>query len=252
MTIETTSPATTHTPAFHSDDPPEISEYHTMSALAIVALVFGLASPLCFWAPLLMGIPVFGAALAIVSLRRIAAGDGALVGRGLALVALALCLASACASISFDRVTRYLRSNQAEVVARQWIGLLLAGKSQEAFNLTVDGTRPPAPPAPGMPPPTETPLESFTKNPLVQALVAAGADSEVRFDELLSFTPMSSGQMVVEQEYSITPATGSPSGTPIKVSLDVHRSRRAGEKALSWLILSFRDANARAETTPAL
>ena len=223
-----------------------------MSALAIVAFIFGLASPLCFWAPLLMGIPVFGAALAVVALRRIAAGDGALIGRGLALVALALCLASATASISYDRVTRYLRSNQAEVVARQWIGLLLAGKSQEAFNLTVDGTRPPAPPAPGMPAPTETPLESFRKNPLVQALAAAGADSKVQFEELSSFAPMSAGQMVVQQEYSITPSAGSPSGTPIKVILNVQRSRRPAEKALSWLILSFRDANASAETAPAL
>jgi hypothetical protein len=252
MTLDTTSPATIAGPAFHSDDPPEVSEYRTMSALAIVAFVFGLASPLCFWAPLLMGIPLFGAALAIVALRRIAASDGAMAGRGLALVALAICLVSATASISHDRVTRHLRSNHAEELARRWIGLLLAGKTQEAFQLTVDGTRPSAPPGPGMPPPTETPLESFTKNPLVQSLNSAGSDADVQFDGMLSYSPISSGQMVLQQKYSITQnaATGSQSGSPIEVILSVQRSRLAGEKSLRWLIYSFRNANAPAEPAP--
>ena len=252
MTLDTTSPTTTAEPAFHSDDPPEVSEYRTMSALAIVALVFGLASPLCFWAPLLIGVPLFGAALAIVALRRIAASDGALAGRTLALTALALCLVSATASISHDRVTRYLRSNQAEEMARHWLGLLLAGKTQEAFQLTVDGTRPQAPPGPGMPPPTETPLETFTKHPLVKAISAAGAASDVRFGGMLSYSPMSAGQMVIQQQYSITPAgePGSQTGSPIQVILNVQRSRLPGEKGLRWLIMSFRDANAPAEATP--
>lgn len=252
MTLNTTPPITSHTPAFHSDDPPEVSEYRTMSALAIVALVFGLASPLCFWNPLLLGIPLFGAALAIVAVQRIAASDGALAGRGLALIALALCLVSATASISHNRVTRQLRSNQAEEMARQWLGLLLAGKTQEAFQLTVEGTRPPASPGPGMPPPTETPLETFTKHPLVKAISAAGTASDVRFGGMLSYSPMSSGQMVIEQQYSITPAgeAGSRTDSRIQVILNVQRSRLAGEKGLRWLILSFRDANSPAEPTP--
>jgi hypothetical protein len=252
MTLDTTTPTAARTAAFHSDDPPEVSEYRTMSALAIVAFVFGLASPLCFWAPLLMAIPLFGAAFAIVALRRIAASEGALAGRGLALVALALCLVSATASISHDRVTRHLRSNQAEKVARRWIGLLLAGKAQEAFQLTVDGTRPPSPPAPGMPPPTETPLETFTKHPLVKSINAAGAAAEVRFDGMSAYSPLSSSQMVVQQEYSITPAgeAGSQTGSPINIILNVQRSRLAGESGLRWLILSFRDANAAADAGP--
>jgi hypothetical protein len=245
MTLDTTSPTTTRA-AFHSDDPPEVSDYRTMSALAIVALVFGLLSPLCFWAPLLIGIPIFGAALAIVALRRIAASDGALAGRGLALVALAICLVSATASLSYDRVTRHLRSNQAEELARRWIGLLLAGKTQEAFQLTVEGTRPPSPPAPGMPPPTETPLDTFTKVPLVQSLATAGAASDVRFDGMLAYSPMSGEQMIVQQQYSIMPAaaTSSQSASPINLILNVQRSRFAGERGLRWLILSYRDANA--------
>jgi hypothetical protein len=252
MTFDTTTTITDEEAAFHSDDPPEVSEYRTMSALAIVAFVFGLASPLCFWAPLLMGIPLFGAAMAIIAVRRIAASEGGLAGRGLALVALALCLVSATAAISHDRVTRYLRSNQAEEMARRWIGLLLAERTQEAFQLTVDGLRPPAPPGPGMPPPTETPLETFTKNPVVQALSAAGPASDVRFDGMLSYSPMSSGQLILQQRYSITPsaATGSQSGSSIEVILSVQRSRLAGEKGLRWLIYSFRDANAPAEPVP--
>jgi hypothetical protein len=245
MTLETTTRSSTESPAFHSDDPAEVSEYRTISALAIVALVFGLAAPLCFWAPFLMVIPLVGAGLSIVALRRIAASDGALTGRGVALAALALCLASATASISHDRVTRHLRSNQAEVLARQWIDLLLNGRTQAAFALTVDGSRPPAPPGPGEPPPKETPFETFTKNPVVKALVGAGPDSNVRFERISSYRPLSSRQVVVQQEYSIVPAASknSQASNPVGVVLDLQRSSLAGEKNLHWLVLSFRDSN---------
>jgi hypothetical protein len=254
MMPEVTTSSTATEPAFHSDEPPEVSEYRTMSALAIVALIFGLAAPLCFWAPLLMVIPLVGTALAIIALRRIAVSDGALTGQGVAFAALALCLASAAASISHDRVTRYLRANQAEELARQWIGLLTAGRTQAAFDLTVEGSRPPVPPGPGEPPPKEAPIEAFTKAPIVQALVAAGPDSTVRFERTSSYSPLSSGQVVVEQEYSVNPsaATNSPPASPVRVALHLQRSRLAGEVNLHWLILSFRDANAPAELDPGL
>ena len=225
-----------------------------MSALAIVALIFGLAAPLCFWAPLLLVIPLVGAGLSLVALRRITASDGALTGRVVALAALALCLASATASISHDRVTRHLRSNQAEVVARHWISLLLNGKTQVAFGLTVDGSRPPSPTPPGEPPPKESPFEAFTKAPIVQALVAAGPDSTVRFERMSSYSPLSPGQAVVEQEYSISPGASTNSQPPsnIRVAINLQRSRLAGEMNLHWLVVSFRDANAPVEPGPGL
>jgi hypothetical protein len=252
MTLDTTTPPTARTPAFHADDPAEVSEYRTLSALAIVALIFGLAAPLCFWAPLLMAIPVVGAALSIIALRRIAGSDGALTGQGAAFTALALCLASAAASISYDRVTRHLRSNQAEVVARQWIELLITGRRQAAFDLTVDAARPPAPPAPGEPAPKETPIEAFTKSPIVQTLIAAGPDSTVRFERMSSYRSLSPGQVVVEQEYWIDPSatTNSRPAGPVRVVLALQRSRLAGERDMHWLVASFRDANAQAEPEP--
>jgi hypothetical protein len=248
----TTTTAPVRSPAFHTDDPPEVSEYRTISALAIVALVFGLAAPLCFWAPFLMVIPLVGAGLSIVAQRRITASDGALTGRGVALAALALSLASATASISHDRVTRHLQSKQAEVLARQWISLLLNGNTQVAFGLTVDGSRPPAPPGPGEPPPKETPFEAFTKNPVVKALIGAGPNSNIRFERISSYTPLSSHQVVLQQEYSISPAASpnSQSSNPVGVVLDLQRSRLAGENNLHWLVLSFRDPNTPAN--PAL
>jgi hypothetical protein len=252
MTLDTTTSSPAHLPAFHTDDPPEVSEYRTMSALAIVGLVFGLAAPLCFVSPLLMVIPLFGAAVSIVALRRIAASGGSLAGRGAALAALALCVASIAASLSYDRVTRYLRSNQAEQLARQWIGLLLAGNLEQAFHLTVNGVRQPSPPPPGEPVPKETPFETFTKHPLVQTVSTAGAASEVRFNGMQSYTPLGSRQVRVLQEFSIKPAAsaGSPPGDPIRIILDLQRSHLAGEKTFRWLVLSFQDANAPAEAKP--
>jgi hypothetical protein len=253
MTLDTSSPSPALQPAFHSDEPPEVSEYRTMSALAIISLVFGLLSPLCFVSPLLMVIPLLGAAFAIVALRRIEASDGGLAGRWAALAALVLCSATAVASISHDRVTRHLRSNQAEELARQWIGLLLAGQIEQAFQLTADGARPPAPPGPGEPVPKETPFETFTKHAIVKALSTAGVASEVRFNGMSSYRRLPSQQLIVQQEFSITPAAvASEPGAPINVVLDLQRSRLAGETNLQWLVMSFQDRDAPTEAGLAL
>ena len=45
------------------DDEPS---YRTISVLALVSLMFGLAAPLCLMAPLLFVIPIAGVALALV------------------------------------------------------------------------------------------------------------------------------------------------------------------------------------------
>ena len=249
MTADPSQSSPAPQPAFHSDDLDEVAEYRSMSALAIVSFVFGLAAPLCFVAPLLLVIPLVGAALSIIALRRIAASEGTLAGSWAAAAGLALCVASLLASISHAQTARILRSNQAEQFARQWIGLLLSDDTQHAFQLTLDATRPPPPPEPGEPAPEDNRYEMFANHPFVQSVLAAGADSDVRLAGTLSYEPQPAGQCIVEQRFLITPSTVAdtlaPSErSPVDAILTLQRSRLSRNAPMRWLVRSYEPANA--------
>src|SRR4051794_40807962 len=107
--MATGSPSKLSSAAFHSDDTDEAIQYRSVSALALVSLVFGLLSPLSFGMPLLIVIPLFGIGVSIVALRRIAASEGALTGSWAAIVGLFLCIAFALAPFSRDAVVRWTR-----------------------------------------------------------------------------------------------------------------------------------------------
>jgi hypothetical protein len=237
--------ASTHTataePAFHADDAEEVAGYHTLSGLAVVGLIFGLASPLCLAWPLLMGIPILGAVLSVVAVRRIEASDGALVGRWAAMVGLVLCVVSGTAAISRDRVTQMIRTGQADEFAHEWIGLLLGGEADKAFRLTVDGNRPERPPEPGMPPPAHSPKELFLQDPTVTRLAAAGAASEVHAVETVAYEPQPQGQFMVQKVFHVEPQRSADTADAgaFDVLLTLQRSQLRGETQPRWLVSGY-------------
>jgi hypothetical protein len=241
----TTSPASE--PAFHADDL-DVASYRTLSGLAIVSLVIGLVAPLCFAFPVLFAIPLFGIGVALVTLRRIDQSEGALAGRGAAVVGLALCVASLAATLAHAQMTRFLHVRQAEDFARQWMELVSGGKLEQAFNWTATGARPAPGPEPGAPEPKETPLESFMHNPVIEQLVATGAGAEVRLAETASYEPLSGDQCIVRQRFIVVPAgtregTATPTGSggPVEALLTIQRSRMPGETRLQWLVANYQD-----------
>lgn len=248
MAIGTSSRVST--PAFHADDPDPTTEYRTLSGLAIISLVIGLVSPLCFGAPLLMAIPFFGVAVSLIALRRIAMSDGVLAGRWAAIAGLVLCAVFAIAPFSRDLVLRSMRSHQAEDFGRQWLALVLSGRTEQAFRLTVDSTRPQPPPEPGETKSKPTPYATFMALPAVKALAAAGAESDVRFDGTVGYDRPSSRQVFVRQQYEIIPhaakSGANPSAPPIDVLLFVERTRLAPEGRSRWLVHSMELATAPA------
>ena len=203
--METTTTSTAHEPAFHADDL-EVANYRTLSGLAIVSLVFGLAAPVSYAFPVLLAIPLFGIAVSLLALRRIDTSDGALTGRGAAITGLVLCVGSVCATLGYAQMSRFLHVRQAEAFGRQWITLVSFGRLDQAYKMTVTGSRPEPPPTPGAPMPEETPFESFTDNAVIQQLVDAGAGAEVRFAETTSYDRMPGQQCYVTQRFSVTPA----------------------------------------------
>lgn len=219
----------------------EALEYRTLSVLAIVSLVLGLASPLCLLAPLLLAIAYFGAATSIVALRRIASSGGLLAGRGVALAALALSVASLGAFYGRDLATRQLLTHQAKTVALQWFELLQTGQAEQALELTVRR----APAAPQAEPgeaadksDTESiALANFRENPLVRNLSTVGKRAAVRWSRNLSLEAEPHGLGTVEQLYSVTSVD--PKQAAFEARLTLQRARKTGRDRPTWLITDY-------------
>jgi hypothetical protein len=240
--VETGTRLPTSEPAFHADDAQQVAEYRTLSALAIVSLIVGLAAPLCFAWPLLLAIPLIGVAVSVVAIRRIDSSDGALVGRWAATAGLALCVASGTAVVSRDLVTRSLRTGQAEHVGRQWIQLLVAGDIEKAFRLTVAANQRPEPmPGPPEPKPEKTPYEQFRDDPIIAKLAAAGADAQVQLAETSAYEPQPYGQFVIRQQFVVAGggAADGEQSEPIQIVLTLQRSRLFQESQPRWLVANY-------------
>src|SRR3954471_19886402 len=67
-------------------------DYVAVNQTAIAAVLLGLLSAVSFFGHLLLVIPIVGVIFAVVALRQIGNSNGTQTGRGLALLALLLCL----------------------------------------------------------------------------------------------------------------------------------------------------------------
>jgi len=228
-------------PAFHTDDPEEATEYRSLSVLALLGLILGLASPLCFGAPLLMAIPIAGAAVSLLALGRIAASQGALAGRWAAVVGLFLSVAIGVAPFTRDYVIRTMREQQAREFAQEWLKTVTGGQLEDAFKLTIDATRGPAPSLPGEVKTPVNPYETFVNLPLVKAMQAAGPDAEIRFGETLNFEPRSFKHVFVKQKFEIVPRAGQGEAKPVDVFLVMQRAQLPSEGRSRWLMWTMDD-----------
>jgi hypothetical protein len=224
----------------------EDSTIGNISALSVVSLMLGLAAPLSLMAPLLWAIPLAGAAIAMVAMRRIAASDGALIGRRAAVIGLALSVASVCAAASHSIVTQQVLSHQARSTALEWFTLLEAGDVASAYQYTVESMRgPEPPPPPGSPPPTEPPRDpqaDFRDTPLVQYVVSLGPDAQTRFDQELDFTAAPNGDFSSKQQFLVIPAAGSvSSAVVVHVTMVWSLPSRMGYN--KWLVSDYGSDN---------
>ncbi len=215
----------------------ESADYHSLSVLAIISLVIGIAAPLCLLAPLLWAVPLFGVAVALVALRHIASSDGVLVGRVAAVVGLALCVGAMAAAATRTWSVEYLRTRQAAATGSRWIELLQTGRIPQAYGLTVgEGEAPSRRGRDGEVEPVVDPVAEFTAKPAVAALVSAGDQARVRFERNLSYEPGPSGLCTIEQRYVVAPSGDQAGQPPIAIRLKLQRGYVSGEPQLQWLI----------------
>jgi len=240
--VETNTGATgaAAAPAFQAEGDDQLVRYGSLSTLALLGLVFGLAAPLCFMAPLLLAIPLLGAGVSLVALRHIEASEGVLVGRTAALTGLALCVGCGCAMISRVKLIEHLHYRQAESLSLEWLGLLLSDQVEPAFRLTVLGASP-ATAATDLPPgePAKDPLQEFSDDPVVQAVRAAGKDAEIRREETLAVENRGQGQYLFRRKYVITPRQDPPRSEPFGIVLTLQRGRLPGRRSLRWVVMAY-------------
>jgi hypothetical protein len=231
-------------PAFHADDFEETTSYRKLSVLAIIALLLGLASPLCFGAPLLMTIPIAGTIISILALRHIAASGGTLAGNWAAVIGLVLCVGCAVAPFTRNFVLQTMRTQQADEFVREWLSEIVAGKTEHAFKLSTDSLRRPPPPEPGSKSPPIDPYTTFLTQPMVKALLAVGANPEIRAEESSgSYDAPSFQRVYVRQRYRITPKAGEAGAQPLVIDVTAERAKLPGEDASRWLMFALEDPN---------
>ncbi len=109
--------------------------YHSVSALAVVALVIGLLSPLAFTHPLLWTLPIVGIALAGAAIVRIDRSEGLLIGRKAAIIGLAVSLFCGLGAVTQATTRRLWLASRAEQLTERFLELLREGKTYEAHQL---------------------------------------------------------------------------------------------------------------------
>jgi len=216
--------------------------YRSISVLALVSLFLGIVAPLCMMAPLLFVLPIAGGAVALLALRNIAASDGALIGRTVALIGLGLSIASVCATVTRAKVGEQMLSRQAHVTAREWIELLQDGQAEVAFEMTTAKRKGAPPPSPMSPPSSEPalkPIDEFRANPVVHFLVEHAKGADVRFVGDAGFDPGFGGAAMIGQEYDVD-ASQDPNGkSPTRIQLTLQRVRGAAGAPWQWLVSNY-------------
>lgn len=229
-------------PAFDGDEDERVVQYGSPSVLAIISLLFGLAAPLCLVAPLLLVVPAFGAALALIALRNIASSDGALIGRQAAMIGLGLSVAVGVAAVARTQTIQHLRSGQAQRAASRWFELLQGRQLEPAFRLTTRGAAPAAEAPPGIPAGSQKrvdPLQQFADDAVIKAIQEAGPKANVRWVADIASIFKPHGEYLVQQRYQVVPAADSADGHAFDLILNMQLERNGGKPTPHWFIGSY-------------
>lgn len=221
------------------DDEPT---YRSISVMALVSLLLGITAPLCVMAPLLFVLPIAGIVLALLALRNIATSDGTLIGRTAALIGLALSIASICMTVARAKVSEEMLSQQARATAMEWIELLQAGNTDEAFEMTSARRKSPPPPSPlnaESSQPASKPIDEFRANPVMHFLVQHAQDADVHYVGDTAFEPGIRGAAMIAQEYDVA-ASQEPDGkSPTRIQLALERVRGPAGTPWQWLVSNY-------------
>ncbi len=186
----------------------ELAQYRPLCALAVVAVLIGVLSVAAIFSPMFWFLPVAGIVLAAVSLRRIAASEPPLLGRGAALAGLGLSLAFAVAAPTDFLYYRWDLRQEARQYGQLFFHYLADDKPELAFQFyELPGYRHPLDDsiwgvyAEGSE--QRANLEGFVKQPAIHALLLLGRGADVRYYDTNAQSTLN-GHDVAIQSFAVT------------------------------------------------
>lgn len=222
-----------------SDDVQAVAEYRSVSLLAVLAVILGVASASAMVTDSLLIVPLLGIIISLLALWRIARSDGQQVGRSLALVGLALSLAIGAGVYVRGMTLKRLLAEESQTWGAEWCDLLMDDEVVTALELTV-------------PPNSQRPfndslqeyyatndaaakrLQEFEEEELVKALRAAPEGSKIVAGAVKGFAPAEQGSFLVLQQFEMQPPVGE--GNPVRFQLQLKRVRLRGIGGNAWYL----------------
>ncbi len=217
------------------DDVQAVAEYRSVSGLAVLAAVLGVCSLLALVDRGLLVVPLLGVVCGLLALRRIAASEGQLAGRAVAMVGLALSLVIGTGVYVRGLTLERLVAAEAQQWALQWCDLIRDGQTLTALELK-------------NPPEARRPFDDslaeyyetndaaieayqlFREHPVIEAIAAAPKGAKVVPGKVLGVVPNGRGGYTAAQQFELVPPGGDSTGPRVKFNLQLSRApvRSAG------------------------
>ena len=204
----------------------DLPEYQSVSPLAVLALLLGLASVLAFTAPLLSAIPVAAVGLALAAMASIKKSAGRLTGERLARWGLALALICGVAARAHHPVRDALLDRQAQDAIEQWVGLLANGRLEDSLERItprrLTGLHPRTEPGQAPLPQAELhehALDQLSKDPLVRRLKASSGDLRVEMVERAGPRASEGSRLVFQNIYRVHRTAAGLTETPLQLGV---------------------------------
>jgi hypothetical protein len=156
----------------------ELAGARPVSGLAVAALLAGCGSALVLFMSLAAMLPLVATALAVAALREVARSEGRRVGRGPALLGLALAIGFGAQAAGGFVVARWVSGRRAVATATAWIDAVREARFADAIGLCSPLALPPVAQDPARPPTTEADRAAGLQTlPAVAAVAACGRAS---------------------------------------------------------------------------
>jgi hypothetical protein len=219
-----------------SDEQP-LAGYRSVSALAILSVILGLASSLILTTPLLAPLPVAAIVAAVAAIRGIKLSGGQLAGWWPAVGGLCLATFFLGWGLSGHLARQSVLEQRAREMADVFLGLLQEGKSREAHQFRQPpSTRFSAPEAMAehyeKNAEAAKDLQNFVTQAGVKDLIVRGESAKVRFEGVVSAVIDGQGDMMV-LKYSYEPS-GKPAGERQPLWIHVNRRFDEASKRPQW------------------
>ena len=239
-------------------DDPTLTEYRRVSALAILALLLGLAASAALIGGVLLALPVVGLGVGLLASAKINSRAGHLSGRALAQWGIFFSLLFGVAAVVHPLLFQEIVDRQGRSFAQSWLVLLATGNTRQALKYVDMRTKSQMAPRDDLGKPAANVdieaeiFKAFQQDPMVHRLRAAGKQVRIHWEQTVS-KPQSAGRKIwVGQIFSVTGndsagATPTDPQRPFYVRLHLQKMRATGSKPTVWTVGNWQLADTPSE-----